>query len=94
VDESGQVSVVSGSWWFAVVSVPLTIATFGLWKYWLYYSIREEERKHASEITPKKEKSKPDLYPYRVAKGHHGWMTRCVSIIRRRHQDKVPENGP
>ncbi|KAH8817013.1 hypothetical protein F5884DRAFT_241855 [Xylogone sp. PMI_703] len=35
VSETGQVSLVSASWWFAVISVPLTVLTVLVWKWWL-----------------------------------------------------------
>lgn len=45
VDDNGGISVVSGSWWFAVISVPLTIVTFVAWKSWMIHATRLEERK-------------------------------------------------
>jgi hypothetical protein len=45
VDDYGQLSIVAGSWWFAVVSIPLTIFTFIAWALWLHYSIKSQKRK-------------------------------------------------
>jgi len=62
VSETGAVSVVSGSWWFVVVSAPLTIVTFLLWRYWLYYSIKK------GDTQPKKSNPILEKDP-----GHHIW---------------------
>lgn len=51
VNENGQVSVVAGAWWFGVVTVPLTVATFIAWKYWLSYTMREHERRVSAKST-------------------------------------------
>ena len=40
VDDKGRISVIAESWWFVVISLPLTIATFLLWRCWLSYSTK------------------------------------------------------
>ncbi|KAH7386569.1 hypothetical protein BKA64DRAFT_646116 [Cadophora sp. MPI-SDFR-AT-0126] len=35
VDDRGRISVISDSWWFIIISVPLTLLTFFSWRYWL-----------------------------------------------------------
>jgi hypothetical protein len=57
VDGSGKVSLISESWWFAVITIPLTIVTFLIWKYWLSTSIKHREREE-EDYSPYREKSK------------------------------------
>jgi len=40
VDDKGRISVIAESWWFVVISLPLTIATFLLWRFWLSHSTK------------------------------------------------------
>jgi hypothetical protein len=56
VDDSGKVSLISESWWFAVITIPLTIVTFLIWKYWLSTSIKHREREE--DYSAFREKSK------------------------------------
>ncbi|PVH74785.1 hypothetical protein DL98DRAFT_19703 [Cadophora sp. DSE1049] len=56
VDESGRLSVISESWWFVVVALPLTVFTFFLWRYWLSYSLREQD---SNDHTVHKEETQP-----------------------------------
>lgn len=45
VNEHGDVSVVAGAWWFAAISIPLTVTTFLVWKIWLSHSLKVREKK-------------------------------------------------
>lgn len=46
-----------GSYWFAVVAVPLTILTFAVWWWWLSHSIRTQERKQSAGLSDEKSDS-------------------------------------
>jgi hypothetical protein len=93
VDDSGQISVVSGSWWFAVVSVPLTILTFLVWKWWLSHSIMMQERNQVAEIVQKEgEKSKSQgLWP--ANKGRRWLDWKHVSGMKGRRQARLVDDG-
>jgi len=85
VDESGQISVVSGSWWFAVISVPLTILTFLAWKLWLDHATRVEGRKHAVVPDEEKSSSRTPSWASSLALGWtRKWAKEKLSAVRNR----------
>ncbi|KAL5315476.1 hypothetical protein ACEPPN_016344 [Leptodophora sp. 'Broadleaf-Isolate-01'] len=57
VDDHGRISVISESWWFVVVSLPLTVFTFLFWRYWLSHTMKKSEQKKPTQAS---EQSKAD----------------------------------
>ncbi|KAH7317939.1 hypothetical protein BKA65DRAFT_515468 [Rhexocercosporidium sp. MPI-PUGE-AT-0058] len=51
VDNRGRISVISEFWWFAVVSIPLTVLTFLLWRYWLSQTMRQSEQRSPTPVS-------------------------------------------
>jgi len=84
--------VVSGSWWFAVISVPLTIITFLIWKYWLLSSIREQERKQATEIDTDKVVGDESL-SIGYGKLSRNWVGKYVLALRNRRRGPLSDEA-
>jgi len=89
VNDSGNISVVSASWWFAVVSVPLTIFTFLVWKWWLSHSIRAAERKQVAE--PSHEENSVGWVVKSVPSWSSAW--KYVSDARGHQKGRLPDNS-
>jgi hypothetical protein len=83
VDDSGQISVVSASWWFAVVSVPLTVVTFLLWRFWLSCAIKKQEREEQAEIAFEKSGKEEKL----------DWMSRRLAAFRKQRRGLVADDA-
>jgi hypothetical protein len=85
--------VVSGSWWFAVISVPLTIITFLIWKYWLLSSIREQERKQAAEINPEKVGGGVESLSTGYGKLSRNWVGNYMLALRNRRREPLSDEA-
>ncbi|KUJ21645.1 uncharacterized protein LY89DRAFT_729158 [Mollisia scopiformis] len=81
VDEGGAISVVSGSWWFAVISVPLTIITFIVWRWWVSHAIKAQERRQEESIL--------DVDEVRSLRSKCSWASVLRSRPRRRPHDDI-----
>jgi hypothetical protein len=93
VDNDGQVSVVSGSWWFAVVAVPLTVVTFLVWKLWLNYATKSQEHKERKQNAIAGAEYHSRNRQRRVGLGWaSGWLTKRLLTMRRK-PDRLAENG-
>jgi hypothetical protein len=87
VSESGHVSIVSGSWWFVVISAPLTIATFLLWRYWLYHSVKKDnDRTGFSNSLPEKPDALQHWYERHGMEWYGKWLGRSMFRIRNKHK--------
>ncbi len=85
VDDSGKVSLISESWWFAVITVPLTVVTFLVWKYWLSTSIKHREREEEDDSSyGEKSKVVPSKRGLIMQQSFY-WIGRRLS---------APSNGP
>lgn len=78
--------MVSGSWWFAIISVPLTIITFLTWKYWLLSSIREQKRKQAAEVNPEKVGEDVESWSTGYGRLSCNWVGKYVLALRNRQR--------
>ncbi|PMD46644.1 hypothetical protein L207DRAFT_577491 [Hyaloscypha variabilis F] len=63
VDDSGSVSIAKDAWWFAVVAIPLTVATFLAWQYWLHSSNANQDIQHDSKLIHEKRTNHKLLWP-------------------------------
>jgi hypothetical protein len=87
--------VVSGSWWFAVIAVPLTILTFLVWKWWLGHAIRSQERKQAVAADMEKPKGRTQSWTSNLGMERaSGWVIKGVSAMQsRRKGGRLTDNG-
>jgi hypothetical protein len=95
VDDSGQVSVVSASWWFAVVSVPLTVVTFSLWRFWMSYAIKKQERKERKERAQIEFEKSGMREPCSSNSGKEerlNWMSRRLAAFRKQRRGLVADD--
>lgn len=84
VDDSGKVSLISESWWFAVITVPLTVVTFLVWRYWLSTSIKHREREEDDSSYGERSKDMPRKRSLSLQQSFY-WLGRRLS---------APSNGP
>ncbi|TVY81366.1 Serine/threonine-protein kinase dkf-1 [Lachnellula suecica] len=66
VDDFGRISIIPQSWWFVVIAIPLTIATFAIWKLWLSYTMRAQERKASHGFAEEKTIGRHLFFDYGV----------------------------
>ena len=92
VDDSGQISVVSASWWFAVVSVPLTVVTFLVWRFWLLYSIKTQERKEQAQIEFEKSGMREPCSSNSGKEEKLDWMSRRLAAFRKQRRSLVTDD--
>jgi hypothetical protein len=92
VNEAGQISIVSGAWWFGAVSIPLTVVTFLVWRYWLSYSLRKQDRKDSAEIVPEKPGSEHHEWRYGI-RWHTKSVSRFVFALRRGGRGQIADSG-
>jgi hypothetical protein len=92
VDDSGQISVVSASFWFAVVSVPLTVVTFLLWRFWLSYAIKKQERKERAQIAFEKSGMREPCSSNSGKEKKLDWMSRRLAAFRKQRRGLVADD--
>lgn len=85
VDNNGKVSVIADSYWFAVVATPLTVFTFGVWRFWLRLSMRAEERKQKDELYSEKESTDPQHWPG-IGRGRFTWAKNPLKALGNRRR--------
>ncbi|KAH8651810.1 hypothetical protein BGZ60DRAFT_420312 [Tricladium varicosporioides] len=61
VDEIGNISVVLGAYWFAIISIPLTIFTLCAWQFWLRWSAKNQDLKSVISVKSDGEKGPDSL---------------------------------
>jgi len=78
-----------------VIAVPLTIATFSLWKLWLYYTIKEDERKRLAEINAEKASADHQSWSQDFgSKAAHSWPVKYVHALQNRRRGRLAEERP
>jgi hypothetical protein len=87
VDDQGRISIISQSWWFVVVALPLTIATFAAWKLWLSYTMKAHEGKKTPQFVESKASER---------RSEHGftWLPWARFSSKRHHRRGILENEP
>ncbi|TVY57550.1 hypothetical protein LCER1_G002864 [Lachnellula cervina] len=91
VDDLGRISVISQSWWFVVVAIPLTIATFATWKLWLSYTMNAQEGKKTLRFGEGKANSRRSSIKPGVASN---WMFWHRSPSKQHQRGGILENEP
>ena len=83
VDDKGRISIIAESWWFVVISLPLTVATFLLWRFWLSHSTKVSDGTGIGQDSPGCE----SIEMQRVSCGGTRWRTdakNCLLALRRK----------
>ncbi|KAF8849199.1 hypothetical protein BDZ45DRAFT_243908 [Acephala macrosclerotiorum] len=83
-DENGRLSVVAESWWFAVVTVPLTVFTFLLWRYWLMYTLKKGDRKPEIEVVDEGKNEQESWFTADNGRAAAGWRRHLFASLNRR----------
>ncbi|TVY48837.1 hypothetical protein LOCC1_G001672 [Lachnellula occidentalis] len=91
VDDKGRISIISQSWWFVVVAIPLTIATFATWKLWLSYTMNAQEGKKSLQFGEGKANSRRSSTEHGVTSN---WISWHRSPLKRHHRGGILEDEP
>ncbi|TVY41413.1 hypothetical protein LSUB1_G003304 [Lachnellula subtilissima] len=91
VDDHGRISIISQSWWFVVVAIPLTVATFAIWKLWLSYTMNAQEGKKSLQFGEGKVNSRRSSIEHGVTSN---WIFWNRSPSKRHQRGGILENEP